>query len=86
MCNVIEIVTVNSTTNLGYTPLQYAAKHGWYKAYRLLRILKTLNFKDQPVYYINEDLDINWQNCYNETTLHLVIDARIVAIMHSKNK
>ena len=77
---------VNSTTNLGYTPLQYAAKCGWYKACKLLCILKRVNFKGRPVYYINEDLNINWQNCYNETALHLVIDARNAAIMQSKKK
>ena len=47
---------VNSTTELGYTRLQYAAKYGWYKACRLLCILKRQNFKSRPVYYINEGL------------------------------
>ena len=77
---------VNSTTNLGYTPLQYAAKRGWYKACKLLCILETLNYKGRPVYHINEDLNINWQNCYNETALHLVIDTRNTVIMQSKKK
>ena len=77
---------VNSTTNLGYTPLQYAAKHGCYKACRMLCILERTNVKGRPVFFINEDLNINWQNCYNETALHLVIDARNAAIMQSKNK
>ena len=77
---------VNSTTNLGYTPLQYAAKHGQYKACRWLCILESTNFKSRPVHYINEELIINWQNCYEETALHLVIDARDGAIMKSKTK
>ena len=77
---------VNSTTNLGYTPLQYAAKHGQYKACRWLCILESTNFKGQPVYYINEELNINWQNCYEETALHLVINARDGAITKSKKK
>ena len=77
---------VNSTTNSGYTPLQYAAKHGCYKACRLLCILEGTNFKGQSVYSINEKLNINWQNCFEETALHLVIDARNAAIMQSKKK
>ena len=77
---------VNSTTNLGYTPLQYAAKHGYYKACKLLGILEGTNFKGRPVYFINEELNINWQNYYEETALHLVIDARDGAIMKSKQK
>ena len=75
---------VNSITNLGYTPLQYAAKHGCYKACRLLCILEQINFKGRPVRFINEELNINWQNCYKQTALHLVINARDGAIMHSK--
>ena len=77
---------VNSTTNLGYTPLQYAAKHGCYKACRLLCVSEGTNFRGRPMYYINEDLKINWQNSYEETALHLVIDARDGAIMKSKKK
>ena len=77
---------VNSTTNLGYTPLQYAAKHGQLKACRWLFTLESTNFKGRPVYFINEELNINWQNCYEETALHLVIDARYGAIMKSKKK
>ena len=77
---------VNSTTNLGYTPLQYAAKHGQYKACKWLYILERTNVKGRPVYYINEELNINWKNCYEETALHLVIDARDGAIMKSKKK
>ena len=76
----------NSTTDLGYTPLQYAAKHGCYKACRMLCISERTNFKGRPVFFINEDLNINWQNRYNETALHLVIDARNAAIMQSKKK
>ena len=77
---------VNSTTNLGYTPLQYAAKHGQYKACKWLSILESKNFKGRPLYYMNEELNINWKNCYQETALHLVIDARDGAIMKSKKK
>ena len=77
---------VNTTTNLGYTPLQYAAKHGHYKACRWLFTLESTNFKGRPVYYVNEELNINWKNCYQETALHLVIDARDGAIMKSEKK
>ena len=77
---------VNIITNLGYTPLQYAAKHGCYKACRMLCILQGTNFKGRPVYFINEELNINWQNCYQDTALHLAIYARDGAIMRSKNK
>ena len=77
---------VNSTTNLGYTPLQYAAKHGQYKACRWLYILESTYIKGPQVCYINEELDVNWKNCYEETALHLVIDARDGAIMKSKKK
>ena len=77
---------VNSTTNLGYTPLQYAAKHGCYEACRWLCILEGTNYKGRPVYFNNEELNINWQNHYEETALHLVIDARDGAIMKSRKK
>ena len=77
---------VNSTTNLGYTPLQCAAKHGQYNACRWLCMLEGTNLKGRPVYYVNEELNINWQNCYEETALHLVIDARDGSIMKSKKK
>lgn len=77
---------VNSTSNLGYTPMQYAARHGWYKACKLVSILKRLSFKGGPVYYINENLNINWQNRYNEIALRLIIDSRNAAIMQSKRK
>ena len=77
---------VNSTTNLGYTSLQYAASHGQYKACRWLCVLESANFKRRPVYYINEELNVNCKNCYEETALHLVIDARNGAIMKSKKK
>ena len=77
---------VNSTTNLGYTPLQYAAKHGQYEACRWLCILDSINSKGRPVYYINEELNVNWKNCYQETALHLVIDACNGTIMKSKKK
>ena len=77
---------VNSTTNLGYTSLQYAASHGQYKACRWLCVLESANFKRRPVYYINEELNVNWKNCYEETALHLVLEARNGAIMKSKKK
>ena len=77
---------VNSTTNLGYTPLQYAAKYGHYKACKWLCIFESPNLKGRPLYYINEELNINWKNCYEETALHLAIDARDGAIMKSKKK
>ena len=77
---------VNSTTNLGYTPLQYAASHGQYKACRWLCVLESANFKRRPVYCINEELNVNWKNCYEETALHLVLEARNGAIMKSKKK
>ena len=77
---------VNSTTSLGYTPLQYAAKHGYYKACRLLGMLEATNIKGRPIYSTNDELNIDWQNCYEETALHLVIDARDGAIMKSRKK
>ena len=77
---------VNRTTNLGYTPLQYAAKHGYYKACRRLFILEAGDFKGRPVYFVNEELNINWQNYYKETALHLVLETRNGAIMQSKKK
>ena len=77
---------VNSTTSLGYTPLQYVAKHGQYNACKWLYILESTNFKKRPVYYINEKLNINWKNCYQETALHLLIDSRDGAIMKSIKK
>ena len=77
---------VNSITNLGYTPLQYASKHGCYKACWLLGVLEKTNFKGQTTYFVNNKLNVNWQNCNGETALHLVIDARDGAIMKSKKK
>ena len=77
---------VNSTTNFGSTPLQYAAKHGHYKACRRLCILERTNFKGRPEYFINEELNINSQNYSKETALHLAIDARDGVIMQSKKK
>ena len=77
---------VNSTTHLGYTSLQYAAKHGQYKACRWLCVLESTNVKGRSVYYVNEELNINWKNCYEETALHLFINARDGAIMKSKQK
>ena len=77
---------VNSTTNLGYSLLQYAAKHGCYKACRHLCILERTNFKGRPIYFNNKELNVNWQNCYQETALHLVVDSRNGAIMQSKKK
>ena len=77
---------VNNTNNLGYTPLQYAAMHGRYKACKMLCILQRTNLKGRKVYYVNEELNIDRQNSYEETALHLVIDARNGAIMQSKKK
>ena len=77
---------INITTSLGYTPLQYAAKHGCYIACRVLWILERTSLKCRPVYFINEELNFNWQNCYKQTALHQVIDARDGAIMRSKKK
>ena len=48
--------------------------------------MESTNFKGRPVYYINEELSINWKNCYQETALHLAIDARDGDIMKSKKK
>ena len=77
---------VNSTTNLGYTPLQYAAQHGCYKACKLLCILQRTNFKGRQFHFINEELNINSQTCRKETALHLVIEARNGAIMQSRKR
>ena len=38
------------------------------------------------MYFINEELNIDRQNCSHETALHLVIDACDGAIMRSKKK
>ena len=77
---------VNSATNYGYTPLQYAAKNGCYKACRLLYRIEETNFKGRIVYRLNEKLNANLQNYYKETALHLVINTRNAVIMHSKKK
>ena len=77
---------VNSATNYGYTPLQYATKNGCYKACRLLSRIEKTNFKGRAVYHLNEDLNFNSQNYYRETALHLVIHTRNAVIMHSKKK
>ena len=77
---------VNSTTNYGYTPLQYAAKNGCYKACRLLSRTEETNVKSRTVYHLNEKLNVNSQNYYKETALHLTINTRNAIIMHSKKK
>ena len=77
---------VNSATNYGYTPLQYAAKIGCYKACRLHARIEETNIKSRAVYHLNEKLNVNFQNYYGETALHLVIDTRDAVIMHSKKK
>ena len=77
---------VNSTTNYGYTPLQYAAKNGCYKACRLLYRIEGTNVKGRTVYHLNEKLNVNSQNYYKETALHLAINTRDAVIMHSKKK
>ena len=48
--------------------------------------MEDTSFKSRTVYYINEELNTNWQNCYEETALHLAIDARDGAIMKSKKR
>ena len=77
---------VNSATNYGYTPLQYAAKNGCYKACRRLSRIEEIDFKGRTVYHLHEQLNINSQNYYKETALHLVINTRDAVIMHSKKK
>ena len=77
---------VNSCTNYGYTPLQYAAKSGCYKACRLLSKIERVNGKGRTSYHLNEKLNLNLQNYYKETALHLVINTRNAVIMHSKRK
>ena len=77
---------VNSATNYGYTPLQYAGKNGCYKACRLLSRIEKTSFKGRVVYHLNEKLNVNIQNYYGETALHLVINTREAVIMHSKKK
>ena len=57
-----------------------------YKACKWLYVLEDTSFKSRTVYYINEELNTNWQNCYEETALHLAIDPRDGAIMKSKKK
>ena len=77
---------VNSTTNYGYAPLHYAAKNGCYKTCRLLFRIEGTNFKGRAVYQWNEKLNVNLQNYYKETALHLAINTRDAVIMHSKKK
>ena len=77
---------VNSATNYGYTPIQYAAKNGCYKACRLLSKIEETNFKGRTVYHLNEKLNVNSQNYYKETALHLAINTRDAVIMYSKKK
>ena len=77
---------INSATNYEYTPLQYAANNGCYKACRLISRTEGTNFKGRTVYYTNENLNINIQNYYGETVLHLAINTRNAVIMHLKRK
>ena len=77
---------VNSVTNYGYTPLQYAAKNGCYKACRRLSRIEEKDFKGRTVYHLHEQLNVNLQNYYKETALHLAINTRDAVIMHSKKK
>ena len=77
---------VNSATTFGYTPLQYAAKNGCYKACRLLCKIEETNFKGRKVYHLNEKLNFNSQNYYKDAALHLVINTRNAVIMHSKKR
>ena len=77
---------VNNTTTYGYAPLHYAVKNGCYKACRLLSRIKQVDKKGRRSYYLNEKLNVNSQNYYKETALHLVINTRNAVIMHSKKK
>ena len=77
---------VNSTTNYGYTPLQYAAKNGCYKVCRLLCRIEGTNIKGRTIYHLNEKLNASSQNYYKETSLHLAINTRDAVITHSKKK
>ena len=53
---------VYSTTKLGYTQLQYAAKDGSYKACRQLCLLEERYSMGQVQYCVNKELNINWLN------------------------
>ena len=77
---------VNRSTNYGYTALQYAAKNGCYKACRQLSRIEETDFKGCTVYHRREQLNVNSQNYYKETALHLVINTPNAVIMHSKKK
>ena len=77
---------VNSTTNLGYTPFQYAIKYGCPKACRWLFIEIQANFRGREVFHFNQNLNINWQNNYGETALHLAIDSRNAIVMQSEER
>ena len=77
---------VNSVTKYGYTPLQYAAKNGCYKACRILYRIEETSFKGCKVYYPNEKLNVNLKNYFEEIALHLVITTRNAVIMHSKKQ
>ena len=87
-CTVLLIykADVNSATNYGYTPLQYAAKNGSYKACKRLFRIPKINYKGRAIYHLYETLNVNTQNYYKETALHLVINMRNAVIMHSKKK
>ena len=74
---------VNSTTNAGFTPLQKAAMHGCHRACRQLCRIEVTYAKGRKTYYMNEKVNVNWQNNAKETALHLVIAARDQAIMKS---
>ena len=50
---------VKSTTNSEYTPLQYAIKYVSPKAFKWLLVIEGMNFKDQRVLYVNQNLNIN---------------------------
>ena len=76
----------NSATNYGYTPLHYAVKTGCYKACRLLCRIEQTNLKGRKAYHLNEKLNVNSQNYYKDTALHLAINTRNAVIMHSKRK
>lgn len=77
---------VNGSTNYGYKPLQYASKKGCYKACRLLFRIEETEFKGRTVFHLNEELNVNAQNYYKDTALHLAINTDNAVIMHSKKK
>ena len=87
-CTVLLIYNadVHSATNYEYTSLQYAAKNGSCKTCKRLFRIPKVNYKGRAIYNLNQKLNVNTQNYYKETALHLVINTRNAVIMNSKNK